>query len=211
MRGIYPIVDLEVCAELDLDPLELTVALLPAKPPLLQLRAKRAAPRVVLAVLRGLRDVLTGSGTRLIANDRPDLAVIAGCDGVHLGQEDIPLQAARRFAPSLVFGCSTHSLEQLQQALLDKPDYVAFGPVFPTRTKSDASAVVGTRRLAEAARLARAAGIPLVGIGGLTSDNVDEVASDLDLASVISAVHVRDPSRVTSIACQIQAKLTRSS
>lgn len=125
---------------------------------------------------------------RLFANDRPDLALLAECDGVHVGQDDVPLSEVRRFAPQLSVGVSTHDPDQLARALEQRPDYVAYGPVYSTRSKAQPDPVVGIAGLAEAARAARARGIPLVAIGGIDCERIAEVAEHADAAAVISAL-----------------------
>jgi len=156
---------------------------------LLQLRAKHHTTRDTLELLRALRPLCSKFGTRLIANDRPDLAVLGQCDGVHIGQDDLPLPLVRLLAPGLLVGVSTHTLEQLERALADKPDYVAFGPVFGTASKERADPAVGLGLLAQAQRIARRAGIPLVAIGGINLERAPQVAEHSDLAAVIAALH----------------------
>lgn len=191
MRGLYPIVDVDSLRELGAPP-DAVVAfaerVLLARPPLLQLRAKHHATSDTLELLRALRPLCSKFGARLIANDRPDLAVLGQCDGVHIGQEDLPLPLVRLLAPGLLVGVSTHTLEQLAQALADKPDYVAFGPVFGTASKERPDPTVGLGLLAQAHRAARSAGIPLVAIGGINLERARQVAVHSDLAAVIAAL-----------------------
>ncbi|HYQ31194.1 MAG TPA: thiamine phosphate synthase [Polyangiaceae bacterium] len=191
MRGLYPIVDVDSLRELGAPPgaiVAFAERVLLARPPLLQLRAKHSATRDILELLRALRPLCSKFGARLIANDRPDLAVLAQCDGVHVGQDDLPLPLVRLLAPGLLLGVSTHTLEQLEQALADKPDYVAFGPVFGTASKERADPAVGLGLLAQAQRAARSAGIPLVAIGGINLERARQVAEHADLAAVIGAL-----------------------
>lgn len=194
MRGLYPIIDLDALAARDLPPLPVARAVLAARPALIQLRAKHASPRDTLALLRVLGGPCREAGVLLFANDRPDLALAAGCDGVHVGQDDLPCDAVRRIAPSLRVGVSTHDLSQLDAALAARPDYVAFGPVFATSSKQGADAVVGLDGLARAGRAARAAGIPLCAIGGVDAERVGQIAEHADLAAVIGALLPADGS-----------------
>lgn len=186
MRGLYPIVDLDTLAKHDLAPLALAEAVLTARPPILQLRAKHQAPRFVLALLTALKPLCARAGTLLFANDRPDLALLAGVDGVHVGQDDIPPDAVRRLPGSLRVGVSTHDERQLTEALALCPDYVAFGPIFATSSKAGADPARGLAALARAAELARAANVPLVAIGGLTLSVAPQLARDSVVAAVIS-------------------------
>jgi thiamine-phosphate pyrophosphorylase len=197
VRGLYPIVDVDSLQELGSAPravLEFAERVLVARPPLLQLRAKHSSTKDTLTLLRALRPLCSLAGTRLIANDRADLAVLGQCDGVHIGQDDLPLSVVRLIAPGLMLGVSTHNLEQLAQALAERPDYVAFGPVFGTASKAHPGPVLGVTLLAEAYALARTARIPLVAIGGINLERSAQIAASCDLAAVIAALH---PDRTT--------------
>lgn len=184
MRGLYPIVDLDTLSRRDISPLRFAEAVLTARPRLLQLRAKQQAPRVVLDLLSQLQPLCQRAGTLLFANDRPDLALLAQTDGVHVGQDDVPVADVRRLPGALLVGVSTHDEAQLTGALALKPDYAAFGPVFATRSKLGADPALGLGPLTRAAELARAAQVPLVAIGGLTL----AVAPELGRLGVVAAV-----------------------
>jgi thiamine-phosphate pyrophosphorylase len=186
MRGLYPIVDLDTLRKRNLAPLTFAAAVLTARPPLLQLRAKHQAPREVLDLLRLLKPLCARSHTLLFANDRPDLALLAGVDGVHVGQDDVPLEAVRRLPGNLRVGVSTHDLQQLEAALVLRPDYVAFGPIFATTSKEGADPALGLEALERASALARAANVPLCVIGGLTLEVAPKLAPYSLLAAVIS-------------------------
>ncbi|HEY8943857.1 MAG TPA: thiamine phosphate synthase [Polyangiaceae bacterium] len=190
MRGLYPILDLETVHRTGLEPLAVAERVLEARPSLLQLRAKRASAKLTLALLEALLPLCRRQGTLLFANDRPDLAVLAGADGVHLGQEDLPIAAVRRMAPGLRIGVSTHDMQQLEEALAEAPDYVAFGPVFATTSKRNPDPVVGTEGLARAAARAERSGIPLVAIGGIDLERAPAIAERGALGAVISALLV---------------------
>lgn len=195
LRGLYPIVDVEALAARSLSPLPFAEKVLAARPPLLQLRAKSLGGRATLELLRALVPLARRSGTLLFANDRPDLALLAGTDGVHVGQSDLPLAEVRRFAPGLKVGVSTHDERELEAALAEKPDYVAFGPVFSTRSKATPEPTVGLARLAAAAVLARGAGVPLVAIGGIDRAHLDQAGAHADLVAVIAALLPESSSR----------------
>jgi thiamine-phosphate pyrophosphorylase len=188
VNGLYAIVDLDFLNHRGIDPLAFADAVLSAHPAALQLRAKSAGARDTLALLRKLKMRASAAGVPLFANDRPDLAILAGCSGVHLGQSDLPLDDARRLAPELALGVSTHDLDQLDRALLARPAYVALGPIFRTQSKRDPEPVVGLDALAEAGRRSRAAGVPLVAIGGLTLENLPSVAPCVSAGALISAL-----------------------
>ncbi|HEX4337922.1 MAG TPA: thiamine phosphate synthase [Polyangiaceae bacterium] len=188
MRGLYAIVDVDFLNTAGVPLLPFAEAVLAGKPAALQLRAKNDAPRAVLRTLQALAPLCARAGVPLFANDRPDLAVLAHAAGVHVGQMDAPVVDVRAFAPSRRVGVSTHDPAQLGAALAAKPDYVAYGPVYATASKANPDPVVGLEGLAAAAARARAAGVPLVAIGGIDVARAHEVARFADLAAVISAL-----------------------
>ncbi len=188
MRGLYAILDVTFARAKQVDELTLARALLAAGPCALQLRAKDLSAREVLELLRRLRPLCQRAGVPLVANDRVDLAALAGCDMVHVGQEDLPHDLVSRIAPAVDVGVSTHDLPQLERALAARPRYVAYGPVFATTTKKDPDPVVGLEGLRQAAELARRARIPLVAIGGITLERAPEVGRVTPLAAVIGDV-----------------------
>jgi thiamine-phosphate pyrophosphorylase len=186
MRGLYAIVDLGTLAARQLDPVAFAEAVLRARPAALQLRAKDTPSRETLALLRALAPMCHGAGVPLVANDRPDLAVFAGCDLVHIGQTDMPIEQVRRIAPRLGVGVSTHDLAQLDAALAARPSYVAFGPVYATTTKANPDPAVGLDAVRTASARAAAAGIPFVAIGGITRDRIRELVPLVDAVAVVS-------------------------
>jgi len=193
MRGLYAIVDIDALERRQtLDPIRFAEALLAARPCALQLRAKSATPERTLSLLRELKPRCADARVPLVANDRFDLAIVSGADLVHLGQDDASPALARAVAPSLAIGLSTHTPEQLSSALQTHPTYIAFGPVWPTTSKSAPDAVVGVSGVKQASRLlrhhARDTGFapPLVAIGGITLERVADIAAYVAAAAVIS-------------------------
>jgi len=186
MRGLYAILDLGTLVARRLDPIAFADAVLSAEPAALQLRAKDATARETLALLRVLAPMCKRSGVPLIANDRPDLAVAAGCDFVHVGQDDMSIGSVRQVAPDLGVGISTHTTEQLESALSLSPSYVAFGPVFQTVTKKAPAAVVGIAGLRAAHARAGSRGVPLVAIGGISHERAQRIVGLADAIAVIS-------------------------
>jgi thiamine-phosphate pyrophosphorylase len=152
-----------------------------------QLRDKHATGRYFYEAAVQVRDVTRGSGTLFIVNDRLDIALAVGADGVHLGQQDMPLLAARKVAPNdLLIGISVGTVQEAVRAEHEGADYIAFGPVFPTASKSDAGPGLGLKTLRE---MAQAITVPLVAIGGIGPVNLREVMSNgADGVAVISAV-----------------------
>jgi thiamine-phosphate pyrophosphorylase len=154
---------------------------------LVQYRDKTGSPQEVLRAAGVLREVFADSGATLIMNDRADLAVLAGFDGVHVGQGDLsPEDAKRVIGEGHTIGISTHADEQVRAAELTCADYVAIGPVFATGTKVDTEPVVGL----EGVRRARALTTkPLVAIGGITRANARSVIeAGADSVAVISGL-----------------------
>jgi thiamine-phosphate pyrophosphorylase len=140
----------------------------------LQLREKDAGDDAILAAAATFRSLCAEHGALFVVNDRPDLAVAAGADGVHLGQEDEPVAAVReRHGRELLIGISTHSQEQLAAALDTDADYVCVGPVYATPTKPDYPAV-GLELVRHAAEVVER---PWFAIGGIDGANVSEVAA----------------------------------
>ncbi len=202
MRGLYAIVDAATLEKAQIKPLLFASALVSVKPAALQLRAKALPPSEILALLKALVPICREAGVPLIANDHADLAKKAGCWGVHIGQ-DMTVEQVRRVDPHLHVGMSTHTTEQLTKALALRPSYVAYGPVFPTVSKHDAAPVVGIDGLKAASLLAKAASIPLVAIGGIREQNVDEIAKYADACALIGglvpAPHINDHDRLPEV------------
>jgi thiamine-phosphate pyrophosphorylase len=188
VRGLYAIADVGTLDARRLNPLAFAEAVLSASPAVFQLRAKHWPARETLGLLRELAPMCRRAGVPLVANDRPDLAILAGCDLVHVGQTDMPVDQIRRIAPGLGIGVSTHTMEQLETALASRPAYIAFGPVFETATKTPPDAVVGIAALHAARVRSQAAGIPLVAIGGITRDRARELVDVVEVVAAISAL-----------------------
>jgi len=141
---------------------------------LVQIREKHAPPLQFYEQAKAARAVARERGVQIIINDRVDIALAVGADGVHLGQDDLPPEAARRLlGDNAVIGCSTHSLSQALEVTKLPVDYIAIGPIFQTSTKENPSPVVGLDGL----RVVREAigKLPLVAIGGITPANIEEV------------------------------------
>lgn len=153
---------------------------------MIQLREKEWPSGRVLPLAEKLRAACAAAGATFIVNDRVDLALAVVADGVHLGQDDLPARAARPLLrPGMILGISTHSVEQARAAQADGADYVAVGSMFATTSKADFQ-LVGPDLMRKLRGEIR---VPLVGIGGITPDNVSEVIqAGADGVAVISAV-----------------------
>ncbi|GAB1724513.1 MAG: Thiamine-phosphate synthase [Nitrospira sp.] len=154
---------------------------------LFQYRDKQATMKEAYALALALRQAATEVGATLIINDRCDLALAVQADGVHLGQEDLPLADARRLlGPEKIIGLSTHTPEQASEAVGLQPDYIGFGPIFSTATKTDHDPVVGLKGLRAARALTT---LPMFAIGGITSQHVTDImTAGADGVAVISAI-----------------------
>ena len=157
---------------------------------LLQYRNKSGSARRMLDEARELR-ARRGAGVKLIMNDRADLCLAAGFDGLHVGQDDLLPESARRIiGPVRWLGVSTHNPEQLAEADKTSADYLAIGPVFATTSKANPDPVVGLEGVRRARELTRK---PLVAIGGITRANARSVIdAGADAVAVISDL-LRDP------------------
>jgi thiamine-phosphate pyrophosphorylase len=144
-----------------------------AAPDAVQIREKDLSDRALYELARQARAVLPGS-IRLLVNGRLDVALAAGADGVHLPADGPPAAALRaRFGIGVLLGVSTHCLAEVERAQADGADYVTFGPVYATASKARYGPPLGTGALRQAASI----GIPVLALGGITLERLDELAS----------------------------------
>jgi len=191
---LYVILDRTVATGRDLG--ELLDAVIAGGARMVQLREKTWPSGQLLPLAQRLRARCREAGVTFVMNDRVDLAVALEADGVHLGQDDLPPRHARALLRSgMILGVSTHSVEQARRAQADGADYVAVGAMFPTGTKPDFE-LVGPALVRAVRPEIR---VPLVGIGGITPDNVGQVISaGADGVAVISAVCAAPDPRAAS-------------
>ena len=168
-------------------PVEVAAALLAAGVQLIQLRDKQASSRDLYATAQRLGVYIREEGGTFIVNDRADVALAVGAEGVHVGQDDLPVESARAIlGPGKIIGYSTHVLEQVREADRSSANYIAFGPIFPTTSKANPDAVVGLEGLRAARKATRK---PLVAIGGITLENARAVIeAGADSVAVIRAL-----------------------
>lgn len=154
---------------------------------LFQYRNKTASMKEAYGEALALRQAAAQAGVLFIVNDRCDLALAVDADGVHLGQEDLPLDLARKvMGPGKVIGISTHNPDQVREATNGKPDYLGFGPIFKPGSKQDHDPVVGLEGLRTIRSLTA---LPVFAIGGIQIDQVSEVMqAGADGVAVISAI-----------------------
>ena len=151
---------------------------------LLQLRAKAMSAAEFLQLAHAARALTRSYACRLIVNDRVDVALACAADGVHLGQEDLPLHAARRLMGDKIIGVSTHEVEQAREAERGGADYIGFGPMFGTTTKETGYSARGLEMLRQ---VREAVSLPIVAIGGITEGSVNAVwQAGADSAAIIS-------------------------
>lgn len=179
-RGFYAIVDPEVS-----EVVPTAEAILAGGCAVLQLRDKRGDDRATVALGRELARRCRSAGVPFVMNDRVDLALLVGADGLHLGQEDLPLEDARRLFTGPI-GLSTHDLAQARQAAAAGADLIGVGPIFATTTKANADPPVGLEGLKQ---VCAAVPVPVVAIGGLQVAHASAVAAaGASLAAAIGAV-----------------------
>lgn len=152
---------------------------------IIQVRDKLASSRALYETVVAALEITRPRGVRLIVNDRVDIALAAGADGVHVGQDDLPAEAAREIlGPLAIIGISSHSLAQARLAAEQPVDYVAFGPIFATTTKANPDPVVGLEGLAAVRAVIE---LPLIAIGGITLEKAPAVfAAGADSVAVVS-------------------------
>ncbi|MBR4833261.1 MAG: thiamine phosphate synthase [Thermoguttaceae bacterium] len=169
---IYPVVTSEFCA--GRDPLAVVREVFEGGARIVQLREKSASDRDVFRLAVKCRKLANRFGALFIVDDRLDVALAANADGVHLGQDDIRWDVAKRLAPELLIGASTHNLAEIQEAQALNVDYLNIGPIFATQTKAVAYPPVGLELLAE---LRKATTVPTTVMGGVKARHIKELRS----------------------------------
>ena len=192
LSKVYPITDTHLSG---LSHAEQVRRLISGGATLIQLRDKSAAPREFYHQAAAALQVARDHNAKLIINDRVDIALALKADGVHLGQTDCPVEAARRLlGQGAIIGFSTHNIAQAKLAMTLAVDYLAFGPVFETTTKDKPDPVAGLVALREVR--ASIGPFPLVAIGGITPTNAAEVLNaGADALAMISQL-VADPEQI---------------
>jgi thiamine-phosphate pyrophosphorylase len=161
---------------------DVVLAALAAGAPAVQVRAKDASARELLELGRAILPAARATDALLFVNDRLDVALALGADGVHLGPDDVPVAAARRVAPEgFLVGASTDDPEVARRLVADGASYIGCGTVYATTTKPDAGDVIGLDGLE---RVAGAVGAPVIAIGGITVERSAEVAAHTRAAGV---------------------------
>lgn len=206
MRGLYLVTDRGLAGDRPLE--EVVLAAVEGGAGVVQLREKELATREFVESARRLKALLEPRGIPLIVNDRVDVALAAGADGVHLGQEDMAYPDARALlGPDAIIGLSVETPEDVREAEGFDVDYLGVSPIFPTPTKSDTKGAWGLDGLAEVRRMSRHR---LVAIGGLNATNAaDAIRAGADAVAVVSAIcAAADPRRAAEeLAAVVDAAL----
>ena len=205
LPGVYPLTDLQLSGLSHSEQLSRFAA---GGATLVQLREKNLSGKEFYKEALRAVEVARKLNVKLIINDRVDVALAVGADGVHLGQDDLPPSAARKLlGDNAIIGYSTHNIAQAQAAISFPVDYVAVGPIFSTSSKIDTEPALGLERLSEIRKVLGTT--PLVAIGGITAANAKEVlAAGADSVAVISGL-LTQPIDIADSTSALIASLTR--
>ena len=169
---LYPVVSSEFCNGRDVCDIVAGIAAGGAK--IVQIREKHLSDLTVLELVKKCKSITDRYQMLLIVDDRLDIAMAAGADGVHLGQDDFSLPEAKKLAPEMLFGISTHNVEEIRQALEDNCGYLNIGPMFPTQTKSVACGALGLEMIE---KLKASVSCPFSVMGGIKEHHLPQLVS----------------------------------
>ena len=188
--SVYPVVTTDFCA--GRNPLDVVRSILEGGAKVVQVREKTMCDRDYLNLLKEARKLTDEFGALLIADDRLDAALLADADGVHLGQDDLPCAEARKLAPQLFIGVSTHNRDELLAAQRDGCSYLNIGPIFPTGTKSLPMNPLGLETLSE---LVPQVKVPFSVMGGIKFSHLKTLRSHgcLHIAAVTAFTQAENP------------------
>ena len=188
--SVYPVVTTDFCA--GRNPLDVVRSILEGGAKVVQVREKTMCDRDYLNLLKEARKLTDDFGALLIADDRLDAALLADADGVHLGQDDLPCAEARKIAPQLFIGVSTHNRDELLAAQRDGCSYLNIGPIFPTGTKSLPMNPLGLETLSD---LAPQVKVPFSVMGGIKFSHLKTLRSHgcLHIAAVTAFTQAENP------------------
>lgn len=190
IEGLYGLADPGIRDDLPLP--DICLALAKGGASTIQIRWKDAGARELLEAVRAAKETLRGLEARLVVNDRPDVALLGGADGVHVGADDLPVAEVRKLVGDRLFvGATVRDAAGAEAAARAGADYVGFGPVFTTTTKVVDVAPRGLEALAETARRSP---VPLVAIAGIDLENIGAVAKAGAAAAAVGAAALRVPS-----------------
>ena len=174
---------------------------------IVQLREKNLTTRVLFELADQAAEITRGTPTQLLINDRSDVAVAVGADGVHLTTQSIPIAAVRAaFGPELLIGVSTHSFEEAESAKTNGADFIVFGPVFETLSKQSYGKPVGVEALGQV--ISAVAPLPVIALGGIDRDNVAECAR-AGVAGVAAIRLFNEPHTLNQVTREVRARFER--
>lgn len=206
LPNIYPIIDIPLISSDNIG--KTAQAMIDGGAKILQLRAKKLSSGEFLEEARIIRKITKDKGAIFIVNDRVDIALLTDADGVHLGQDDLPVKEARRLlGNNKIIGYSTHNIRETLESKKLPVDYISFGPIFATKTKEDAQTPKGLKGLDEARKAVK---IPIVAIGGITETNMAHVLNQgIESVAMISDIFAakdipKKINRLISIAKEIK-------
>jgi len=177
--------------------LELTRMAIDGGADTIQFRQKSGPAREMIEIARRLKKLCADAGVTFMVNDRMDVAIAADADGVHLGQDDFPILLARKYlGKNRIIGGSAATLEEAEKCLTERADYIGFGPVYPTDSKTDAGPVSGIDLLK---RIVETIPLPIIAIGGISVENTPDVmhAGAHGIAVISSVCCQKDPAQAT--------------
>lgn len=169
-KGIYPVITNEFCNGKSTE--EVLVEIISGGAKMVQIREKDLNTNAFYKLCVSCREITRKYNVLLIVNDRVDIALAVGADGVHLGQEDLPIAVARKIAPNLIYGVSTHNLEEAVEAQKNGADYINIGPVYKTATKKVGYPAVGPSQLSEILKQVQ---IPFTVMGGIKEHHIEDL------------------------------------
>ncbi|MFH1823625.1 MAG: thiamine phosphate synthase [Candidatus Firestonebacteria bacterium] len=182
-NSLYVIIDPDVCLN---NPLNVTENAIKGGADIIQLRCKRLPDFEFLKLARDVSKICFKYKIPFLIDDRIDLAILVGADGVHLGQNDLPITSARKLLKNKIIGLSTHNEKEVYSAIKVGVDYISFGPVFKTNTKLNLPPVIGLKKLKNIRKFVK---IPIMAIGGINECNAKEVIkAGADGVAIISAI-----------------------
>jgi thiamine-phosphate pyrophosphorylase len=207
--GLYPIIDTTYVARDKLK--ETALKIMNGGAGIIQLRGKGLDSADMLRGARIIKPLAMARGITFIINDHVDIAIMSGADGVHLGASDTGMKEARDMLGYRgIIGLSTHNLDEARRGAAAGADYISFGPIFPTSTKKDADEPKGIKALAEIVKNVQ---VPVVAIGGITEERVEEVlGTGVEAVAMISDIILADDlsAKVSSIIKKIENFKARS-
>ena len=181
---IYPVITEEFCG--GRDRIEVLKGVIQGGAKMVQLREKRISKKELYSVATHFRKITADAGVLLIINDHIDIAAAVEADGVHLGQDDLPIDIARKLQPDMIIGTSTHNIAQAISAEKSGASYINIGPIFHTNTKKTAVKPLGIH---DFVHIKSHVSIPFTVMGGISLDNVDLlIKNDARMIAVVTAV-----------------------